>query len=40
MSIAERIASEKEPEQAVDAEHKFAIKTDLSPAIYGNERLN
>jgi hypothetical protein len=38
MSIAERIASEKEPGQAIYAEHKLQ-KIDLSSAIYGNRRL-
>jgi hypothetical protein len=32
MGMLKRIALEKEPEQAVDAEHKF-VKTDSSPAI-------
>jgi hypothetical protein len=39
MAMLERIASEKEPGQAIDAEHKFE-KKDLSPAIHGNRRLN
>jgi hypothetical protein len=33
MGMLKRIALEKEPEQAVDAEHKFAKKADSSPAI-------
>jgi len=40
MDMLERIASENEPGQAIDAEHQFAKKTDSSPAIYGNQRLN
>jgi hypothetical protein len=40
MGMLKRIASEKEPEQAVDAKHKFAKKTNSSPGIYGNQRRN
>jgi len=34
MGMLERIASEKEPEQAIDAEHTFCKKSDSSPTIY------